>query len=371
MYARRLNSMQMPNSTKQKMNLVVLTPGFAADENDTTNIPSLQLYLKNLKSNYPTIQIEIITFHYPIKKGGYIWNGINVIAMGGHKTKIGLISIWFSVLVELFRLKRKSGIDVVHAFWLIDTALIGLLFRLFTRTPLVVTAMGQDVKKENGYLKLLRIFKTELIFLSQFQAEFNHGLSLHRDFKIIPFGVDPTFYNLPPKKRSTDILGVGSLNNIKNYRDFLEIVRGVALVIPELRCRIIGEGTERPNLEKLISQYRLERTITLVGEIAFEKVAQEMKTCKILLHTSLFEGQGLIFTEAIASGAYVVSYPVGIAKKLKSKKIFTGETKKGLCSRLVVILQKKEPDYSPEILFTINNSCSQYNNIYTNLALRK
>jgi glycosyltransferase involved in cell wall biosynthesis len=363
--------MQLSESIKSQINLVVLTPGFAVDEKDTTNIPSLQLYLQNLKSSFPQINIQIITFHYPTKRGWYIWNGINVFAIGGHKTKIGMISIWIRVLIQLLSLKRKFGIDVVHAFWLIDTTLIGLLFRLFTRTPLVVTAMGQDVKKGNGYLKMLRIFKTDLIFLSQFHAGYNPKLSLHRDFRIIPFGVDPVFYDLPLLDRSTDILGVGSLNKVKNYRDFIEIIRYVAQVLPELRCRIIGEGTERLYIEQLISKYKLERTITLVGEIAFEKVAQEMKSCKVLLHTSLFESQGLIFTEALACGAYVVSYHVGITKELISKRIFTGESKNQLSSQLVDILQKKEPDYSPEILYTINKSCTQYNNIYTNLALRK
>ena len=363
--------MQMSESTKSTIDLVVLTPGFAADENDTTNIPSLQLYLKCLKSNYPAINIQIITFHYPIKRGCYNWNGIKVYAMGGHKTKIGMISIWFKALVQLMHLKRKSGVDVVHAFWLIDTMFIGFLFRFFTRTPLVVTAMGQDVKKENRYLKWLLIFKTDLIFLSQFQAGYNPGLSLHRSFKIIPFGVDPAFYDQSLNNRSTDILGVGSLNTIKNYSDFIDIIRCVAQVIPGLRCRIIGEGTERLNIEQLISQYKLEKTITLVGEIAFEKVALEMKTCKVLLHTSLFESQGLIFTEALASGAHVVSYPVGITKELNSKKVFTGESKNQLFSLLFDILQKKEPDYSSEILYTINKSCMQYNNIYSNLALRK
>jgi glycosyltransferase involved in cell wall biosynthesis len=95
-----------------------------------------------------------------------------------------------------------------------------------------------------------------------------------------------------------------------------------------------------------------------------------MQTAKILLHTSKFEGQGLVITEALAAGLYVVSYPVGIAASIHSKKLLTGTTREDLAGHLTNLLQLPDPDYTPEIHFTIQDTCKEYHSIYEALLLQ-
>ena len=356
---------------RSKINLVVLTSGFAADETDTTAFPALQMYLGNLQPLCPEIDVKIIAFHYPFRTGRYHWKGIPVFAAGGSSVKVAKIFLWIRILACLFRIKRKSGIDIIHAFWLTDTMLLGLLFRLFTRTPLVLTAMGQDVKNENRYLPFMKWFWAEPVFISEFQAEYNPELISKGNFRVIPFGIDPSFYKHDQSVRNTDIIGAGSLNRIKNYGDFIGIVKSVSRVIPGISVRIIGEGTERAEIEKLITEYGLAKIISLAGELPYGNVIQEMQSARILLHTSHFEGQGLVITEALASGAFVVSYPVGIAKRLNCKKLLTGTTRDELASCLISLLQKKEADHSPEIIFSIGDTCRAYIEIYHTLVTGK
>ncbi len=353
---------------RSEIKLVILTPGFATDESETTAFPSLQLYLENLKVSYPGIRIMIITFHYPFKHGQYSWKEIPVYATGGNRRKAGKLRTWYRVLKYLFSLKRTSGIDVIHAFWLTDTALIGSLFRLLTGTPLVLTAMGQDVKKENRYLRILPLNRVKLTFLSKFQSEYNPRLFDKGKLKVIPLGIDPEYYTQDPAERTTDILGVGSLNKIKNYPGFLQIIHAVSMVIPGLRCRILGKGDEYRHIRELITGLHLEDIITLAGEVPYKNAIREMHSATILLHTSVFEGQGLIITEALASGAYVVCYPTGIAQDLKCKKLFTGSTKSELIDHVITILQDPEPDYSKHVIYTINDTCKEFMEIYTNLV---
>ena len=269
----------------------------------------------------------------------------------------------------MFKLRKESGIDLIHTFWLSETTLIGLLFRKLTGVPVIATAMGQDIKRQNRYLWLLRFFKFELITLSGFQANSLQGIFRTNFQKVIPFGIDLSLYRQKQAKRTIDILAVGSLNKIKNYSHFVEIVNSLARVFPGLNCGIIGEGNERGQIEKLILSYGLEKRIRLFGLLKYEEVLEKMEESKILLHSSVFEGQGLVINEALAAGAYVVTYPVGTAWNMQNRKLRTGKTIEELEQHVKNILFEPKPDFSPEIIITIDETCREYTDIYNSLVL--
>jgi len=356
---------------KSKINLVVLTPGFAADEKDSTAIPALQLFLGNFHSLHPEINIRIISFHYPFYRRNYIWKGIQVHAAGGTQNKYLKIFLWIRILICLFKIRKTNGIDIIHTFWLTETTLIGLLFGRLTGIHVVSTAMGQDIKKPNRYLSLIRLFNINLITISEFQANYIHGFVRTKLLKVNPFGVDLSYFQQKHGERNIDILAVASLNKTKNHLHFIDIIASLVQVFPGLVCGIIGEGNEREQIEQLLLKNGLEKRIELFGQLPYEEVIKKMQSCKILLHTSIFEGQGGVITEALASGAYVVCYRVGIAWNLVNKKLRTGRNKAELEQHLKHILLDKIPDYSQEILFTIEDTCSVYNKIYHTLVSAK
>lgn len=356
---------------KLPINIVLLTPGFAADEQDTTAIPALQLYARFLKSHYDDICIWIVAFQYPFKSGNYTWNELPAYSAGGRNRKLTRIYTWIKVLAHLYRLNKKEGIDMVHAFWLSEATLIGIIFCWFTKINFLATTMGQDVKTGNRYLHILRRLSFKLTVISPFQYEFVKNLKKANVLKVIPFGVEKSYFHDLQLLRAIDILGVGSLNRIKNYIEFVEIIESVALVFPGIRCRIIGEGAKRPEIEKIIKEKALEDNIVLAGNLSYNKAIEEMHQGKILLHTSTFEGQALVITEALAAGLYVVSHPVGIAATLKSEKLMTGDTKFDLVRHITELLIKQDLDFTPEIHYTIDDTCREYNNIYLELLKGK
>jgi 1,2-diacylglycerol 3-alpha-glucosyltransferase len=352
---------------KLPINIVLLTPGFAADETDTSAIPALQLFARFLKSHYDDIGLRIVTFQYPVKSGSYRWQGIPVYSAGGGMRKIRRIFTWLKIILQLNRLREKEGIDVVHSFWLTETSLIGLVFCRLTGVKFLATAMGQDVKAENKYLHILRFLSFKMTVISQFQIEFVKSLKKARVMKVIPFGVDRSYFKDNQVEKTIDILGVGSLNSIKNYPEFIEIVESVTLFFPGLRCRIIGEGIKRTEIQNAIKEKGLEVNIILDGNLSYDKTIEEMQRGKILLHTSTFEGQALVITEALAAGLYVVCHPVGIAASLESKKLMTGATIQDMARHIIDILQKKELDSTPEIHYSIDDTCKEYHEIYLEL----
>ncbi len=349
---------------KSGIKLVILTPGFSADEFDTTSIPSLQLYLFNLHLQYPEIGIQIVTFHYPFSCYDYVWKELKVHSAGGANVRILKPFLWLRILKYLFKLKREQGIDIIHSFWLTETTLIGLIFCKLTGIPIVATAMGHDATRKNRYLLLIRFFNFDPITLSGFQAKSLSEILNIKQNKVISFGVDDSRIKEREIVRNIDILAVGSLNYIKNYAQFIQIVSYLAKRFPDLICAIAGEGNERESLEKSIIFERLENHINLLGELAYDKVIGKMQECKILLHTSSFEGQGLVITEALAAGAYVVCYPVGIAFDINHEKLFTGNSIEEMETNIISILNMEHPDYRSVIITNITETCKEYYAIY-------
>ncbi len=345
---------------KSPINIVFLTPGFPADEKDTTVIPSLQLYFMDLKKFHPEVRFRIIAFHYPFRSGTYEWNGIPVYAAGGRGRKILKIYTWFKILALLVKLKIRKQADLIHSFWLNDTTLVGLIFRSMTGVPLIATAMGQDVLPGNRYLNLARKFHFNLVPISLFQSRFLRRPGNINIMNFIPFGIEPSFYNLDHQQRTTDVLGVGSINPIKDWPCFINVIKIVVRHLPELRCRIVGDGPESKRLILLISENGLEGNITLTGRLPYKEVQQEMLTSHIFLHTASFEGQGLVITEALAAGMFVVARPAGMAADLVSNKLRTGRNAEELAARVLDLLGPEQKDFKGELPFTVNDTTREY-----------
>jgi glycosyltransferase involved in cell wall biosynthesis len=358
------------SSVRSEINLVLLTPGFADREMDTTTMPSLQLFVRSLLAEQPGIRIRIVSLQFPFTRGCYSWYGVPVYSAGGRNRKWNRHLTWIRVLNHLFALRRHGKTDLIHAFWLTEATLLAMLFRMITGTPVVTTAMGQDVKQSNKYLRLLKILKPETVLISEFQRSFLAHRKGIRIGKTIPFGVDPTHYAVLPADRPTDILAVGSLNRIKNYTEFLETVKVISEEFPAIRCRIIGEGSESDGIGLLIRTMGLEHNVTLAGNTSYAETQGEMCRGKILLHTSRFEGQGLVITEALAAGMHVVCHPAGTAFSLCSPNLLTGNTTAELIAHVRSLLLQPSPDHSSRIYIKITDTCREYVNLYRSLLLR-
>ena len=186
----------------------------------------------------------------------------------------------------------------------------------------------------------------------------------------ILFGVDPGNYEELPAERNTDIVGAGSLNQIKSYPGFLEVVAAVIREFPLIRCRIIGEGVESGHIRQLIRENGLEKNVVLTGSLDYGSTQKELCAAKILLHTSKFEGQGMVITEALAAGAYVVSYPVGIAYTLSDARLFTATDVEGLARHVCSVLRMQERDHSSQSSLNMEETCRKYRILYRSLPPR-
>ena len=297
---------------KPNPHIVFLTPGFAESEVDSTTIPALQVFLKSMRNALPKSSLTVLTFQFPFTKETYDWNGIEVIPLNGQNKRFKKIWTWQKALQTLQKIHKKQPIDVIHSFWIGECARIGQRFAKKHQINHVVTIMGQDASVKNSYAKSLLNSNAKLVTLST-----NHQAELQKTYGlesvIIPWHLDTN--DFPPlQENKVDILGVGSLNTIKNYEDFIDIISAVAKTQKNLNVKIIGEGTLQNELKTKIQNLQLEQTITFCGKLPRQEVLKKMAQSKILLHTSVYESFGFVFLEALYSGTHIVSYPVGLAE---------------------------------------------------------
>ena len=94
---------------ESQQTLVILSPGFPADEGDSTCIPPQQVFVAKLKKLYLALEIVVIAFQYPYKTQPYIWKGVHVIPLNGrNKGKLHRIFTWTRAWRMLKKLEKYS-----------------------------------------------------------------------------------------------------------------------------------------------------------------------------------------------------------------------------------------------------------------------
>ena len=332
--------------------IVFLTPGFPKDETDQNCLPYLQDLILLLNEKLGDGHIEVISFHYPFTSSSYLWNNIQVHAIGG-KNRKGLhkLSTWIRVLSLLRHIHAKRPIDILHAIWLNETALMAQFFGFLNKINSVVTIIGQDPLKSNKYLRLISSKNSTLIGISNFVSEQLLKSTGHRADEVIPLVCRAErFNNLPETSLSFDLLGVGNLSPLKNYALFIDVIELLVKEHPDLRCAIAGSGKQRAELEKLVADKHLTHTIQFLGETDRDVVLSIMQHSKVLLHTSRYESQGFAMSEALNQGMKVVSTPVSDTES--SEFIEVGKTADELAAcvqnALANPLRNSHVFYSPE-----------------------
>src|ERR1700741_2603895 len=93
------------------LNIVIISPGFAVDENDHLCIPFLQLYIKELQKK--EVRITVIATQYP-QKENYQWHDIEIITVAKNKTSL-LSKLFFGKRLRraLDKIHKKNKIDVI------------------------------------------------------------------------------------------------------------------------------------------------------------------------------------------------------------------------------------------------------------------
>ena len=100
------------------------------------------------------------------------------------------------------------------------------------------------------------------------------------------------------------IIAVGRLKKVKNFPLLIKAFDIVRKTVPSSLI-ILGEGPERNNLEKLIRELHLEKSIYIPGFV--NNPIDYMKKSEVFVSSSSWEGFGNVIVEAMSVGLKIVS----------------------------------------------------------------
>lgn len=344
---------------------VILSPGFPADENESTCLPAIQHFVLCLKRNYPDVNFVIITFQYPYQKKEYFWHSIKVISIGGaNKSGINRLLTWLNVYKTLNKIRKVKGEFSLLSLWLSECALVGKFYGKLNHMKHYVWLQGQDAKTSNQYVKMIRPKANELIAISDFIQEEvfkNHGI---KPFLVAQNGVnEESFPDFNSGDRKIDVLGVGSLTSLKNYSLFLDIISEIGSKIPELNVVIVGIGEEENMLKEKVKSLNLQNNVTFAGQLSHPEVFKLMSNSKAFLHTSSYEGNSTVLIEALYSGCFVVStQPLS---NLSTKNLTVTTKKEELINGLLMRLLDTETRHERIIFNKMDDTAKKIFKLYS------
>lgn len=346
--------------------VLLLTPGFPSDENDTVCIPALQLFLRAAVARR-IARFTVVAVDYPHRQGVLQWHGIPVVALGAAGRRgPARMGNWSRVVAAVWRIHRGDPIALVHALWLTEAAGLALVLGALLRRRVVLTAMGQDTDGATPWARLLPLRRATVVVPSTRAAERLAATTGRAADLVVPWGVAaPTAPLRSWQDRDVDVLGVGSLLPVKDWPLFLRVVARLVDLGACRRAVLIGRGGELQHLEELVCRLGLEHRVTLLGELPRDQVLEWMARSRVLLHPARFEGLGLVMLEALAHGALVVSRPVGIADASERWAVAEGEDDL-VVALAAALAQPRDP--LPERPWTAEATAAAYGALYGRLA---
>ena len=359
------NLIMVPMSHKKSSNkmLVILTPGFPKDETDTSCLPFLQDFVRELNEQAPGLKAVILAFDYPFMATSYQWNGNEVISYNGWRKKnIRRYLKWMIIWRRLKKINRNQNIVGLLSLWCGECAFLGNRFAGKYNLPHFCWIQGQDAKKENRFVSRIKPGAAELIAISDFnQKDFerNHGF---RPGHVIPVGIKLPAAPTDNVIKDIDILGVGSLIPLKQYNLFIEVIHKIKQYLPVVKTVLCGKGPEERKLKILIENDRLNENIGLTGELSREKILAMMSRSKVFLHPSNYEGLSVACLEALSSGCHVISFVKPMQYDIEHWHIVqsTGE----MMSTALSILNNPGTLYNPVSPFIVRESVLRILQLY-------
>src|SRR5260370_5112919 len=121
--------------------------------------------------------------------------------------------------------------------------------------------------------------------------------------EVTPVGVDTGVF-VPPLDRGNserfEVLFVGRLVHAKGLQILLAAAHRLVREGRRIRLRLVGDGPERPGLERRIAELSLELNVELMGSLNQDRLRQLYRESDLFVLTSFAEGVPVVLMEAMA-----------------------------------------------------------------------
>ena len=214
---------------------------------------------------------------------------------------------------------ERQGVDHVHAHFANHPAVAALVIHRLTGIPFSFTAHAHDLHIESRMLGTkIRAAKFAVTI-----SEFNRRMMLAEcdatagdKVRVIHCGIDPDTLagdRRPEAARPLEIVCVAALRELKGHRYLIEACHRLRERGVKFRCRLIGEGPLRPQIEAQIASLGLQHSVIVLGGLVRADVMSMLASSDVAVLTSVrttsgrWEGIPVALMEAMAAGLPVVA----------------------------------------------------------------
>lgn len=277
---------------------------------------ALQLAQRLLKRG---LTVEVLTRRYPGLAATEEMKGVKVwrlpVAGSGRNP---LSSVMFTAGVVLWLIRHAKEYDVVHVHASLSPAVSALLAKFATRKPVLVKVACSgphgDVAsmRRRPFLSLRRRLlrhTDRFLVLNSESIEELQELGLERS-QMAPIvnGVDTTYFAPPEEKDLLPFVKAVFVGRLTTQKGVDLLLRAWAELTEPRELILVGDGAERPSLEALASQLKLDH-VTFIGST--NDVRTYLQQADLFVLPSRAEGIPNAMLEAMACGLPVVATPVG------------------------------------------------------------
>lgn len=209
----------------------------------------------------------------------------------------------------LARLHAEQPLDLVHAHYALPAAGAALSFTEQEELPLAVSIHGGDVlgplvSTPQARARIGGVLRRASVVLCNSRDTLIRCSALTGStarMSVVHLGAEAPS-DPPPKRDEPTIATLGHIIGRKRHVDVLHALTVLSARVPGVRWVVIGDGPERPGLQRLAAQLGVADRIEWLGQLPPDEALMQLSSCHVMALPSLDEAFGVAYIEALACG---------------------------------------------------------------------
>lgn len=238
-------------------------------------------------------------------------------------TFISMLSYVFTGFFKGISLARKNRYDVINTHFAVPSGPLGYILSRIFRIPNVLSLHGGDIydpsKKLSPHDSFIfsRVVKFILNAADRIVAQStntrDNAIKYYnpaKDVEVIPLAFHPPAEVKVSRKElnlEKDMFYVITVGRLIKRKSLQTLIRAMGIIKKKnIRLLIVGDGPEREYLDSVVKETGTSGRITFLGFLDDMDKYRYLKASDLFALTSLHEGFGIVFMEAMHTGLPIV-----------------------------------------------------------------